>query len=144
MRWVKGTRVGLIALGNATYVPMRFATRRALSALTAAGLVRRPKPSATPPLVEAGTALFNLLLDWDDQRASAMFADNVAPDDPLAERRRAAAALVSRHGALKLARIDAVSRTSGRIVAHSATSEIAISFSLAPVGGVQKYDLPAG
>lgn len=142
MRWVKNTRVGLIALGNSTYAPMRFATRRALAALAAADVVRRPKPSTTSALVEAGAALFNLLTDWDDKRAASVFADNVTPDDSLAERRRVAAALMARQGALKFARVDAVSRTSGRIVAHSATGEVTIAFQLAPVGGVQKYDLP--
>jgi hypothetical protein len=143
MRWVKNTRVGLIALGNATYVPMRFATRRALAALTTAGLVHRPKPVGSPQIVEVGTALFNLLVDWDEKRAGSLFADNVAPDESLAARQRAAAALVSRHGTLKLARIDAEDRSSGRIVAHAATGEVVIPFQIAPVGGVQKYDLPA-
>jgi CubicO group peptidase (beta-lactamase class C family) len=143
MRWVKNTRVGLIALGNSTYAPMRFATRRALAALATAGIVRRPKPAAETALVQTGTALFNLLIDWDDKRAASLFADNVAPDDALAARRRAAAALVARHGSLRLARVEAVSRTTGRIVAHSATGEVVISFQIAPVGGVQKYDLPS-
>ncbi len=142
MRWVKNSRVGLIALGNSTYAPMRFATRRALAALAAAGIVRRPKPPATPVLVEAGSALFGLLVAWDDKRAASVFADNVAPDQPLAARQRAAASLLARHGVLKLARINVEDRTSGRIVAHSATGEITIAFQLAPVGGVQKYDLP--
>ncbi len=142
MRWVKNTRVGLVALGNSTYAPMRFATRRALAALAAAGIVRRPQLSASAVLIEAGTALFNLLVAWDDARATSVFADNVAPDDAFAQRRRAAATLLTRHGALTLARVEAVSRTTGRIVAHSATSEIVISFQIAPVGGVQKYDLP--
>jgi CubicO group peptidase (beta-lactamase class C family) len=142
MRWVKNTRVGLIALGNSTYAPMRFATRRALAALAAAGMVHRPKPPVTPTLVEAGTALFNLLTDWDDKRAASVFSENVMPDEPFAARQRAAAALIARYGTLKLARIDAEDRSSGRIVAHSATSEVTISFQLAPVGGVQKYDLP--
>jgi len=35
-----------------------------------------------------------------------------------------------------------VSRTTGRVVAHSTTGEVAITFQIAPVGGVQKYDLP--
>ena len=142
MRWVKNTRVGLIALGNSTYAPMRFATRRALAALVAAGVVHRPKVSSTPLLVEAGKALFELLTNWDDQRAASLFADNMVPDESLSARQRAAAALVTRHGALTLARIDAEDRSSGRIVAHSATGEVTIAFQLAPVGGVQKYDLP--
>lgn len=141
MRWVKNTRVGLIALGNSTYAPMRFATRRALAALAAAGLVRRPQPSATSALVAAGTALFDLLVAWDDKLAPTVFADNVMPDEPPARRRRRAAALVARHGPLRLARVEATSRTTGRIVAHSATGEIVIGFQIAPVGGVQKYDL---
>jgi len=142
MRWVKNTRIGLIALGNSTYAPMRFATRRALSALSAAELVRRPNTPSTAKLVEAGTALFALFTDWTDSRAASLFADNVAPDVPLARRQHAAAALLARHGALRLARVEAVSRTTGRVVAHSTTGEVAITFQIAPVGGVQKYDLP--
>jgi hypothetical protein len=142
MRWVKNTRVGLIALGNSTYAPMRFATRRALAALAAAGVVRRPKPAPTPALVEAGTALFELLINWNDKQAASVFSDNIAPDEPLAARQRAAAALIARHGSLTLARVDAEDRSSGRIVAHSTTGEVTIAFQLAPVGGVQKYDLP--
>ncbi|QQS13603.1 MAG: beta-lactamase family protein [Rhodospirillales bacterium] len=88
MRWVKGTRLGLIALGNSTYAPMRLATRRALAALAAAGIARRPAITAPPALVQAGTALFALLIDWDAARARALFADNVAPDDKLARRQR--------------------------------------------------------
>lgn len=142
MRWVKNTRIGLIALGNSTYAPMRFATRRALAALAAAAIVRRPGAASMPALVEAGNALFELLINWDDKRAASVFADNVAPDEPLAQRQGAAASLLARHGTLQLARVDAVSRTTGRIVAHSTTGEVVIPFQLAPVGGVQKYDLP--
>jgi CubicO group peptidase (beta-lactamase class C family) len=122
MRWVKGTGVGVVALANITYA------RMALS----------------PDLSEAGTALFDLLVNWTDARADALFADNVAPDDSYADRSRQATQLMARYLGLRLARIEPESLTSGRLIAHGPAREVVIEFSLAPLSGgrVQLYELP--
>ena len=144
MRWVKGTGYGVIALGNTTYAPMATATRRVLDALSAAKVVRKPLLEPPSQLVEAGSALLSLLSHWSDARARTLFADNVGPDEPFEERRRQADEFAAKNGELRLARVEADSAAAGRVVAHSATGEITISFSLAPLLGVhvQKYDLP--
>jgi hypothetical protein len=49
----------------------------------------------------------------------------------------------SNPGTKHLARVEAVSRTTGRLIAHSEKGEVTIAFQIAPVGGVQKYDLPS-
>ena len=110
------------------------------------GVAAIPSPEIGQPsqLVEAGSALLSLLSHWSDARARTLFADNVGPDEPFEERRRQADEFAAKNGELRLARVEADSAAAGRVVAHSATGELTISFSLAPLLGVhvQKYDLP--
>ncbi len=145
MRWVKGLPIGVVALGNITYAPMANTTRRVLDAFSAAKIVTRPSLTADPALESAGRALLELLTNWSDQTADTIFADNVNPDEPFAERRQKAEALVARHGNLTFARVETRSRAAGRLVALSPTGEVLITFSLAPMtaGKIQRYDLPA-
>lgn len=146
MRWVKGTGFGVVALGNATYTPMAAATRRALDALSAAHVVRKPTVAASPTLTQAGASLVELLLHWEgdkaDEQARSLFADNVEPDSPFAERRDNAAAMRAKHGELHLSRIEATSAAAGKAIMHSAQGEVTVTFSLSPLHLIQKYDLP--
>ena len=144
MRWVREGGLGVVGLGNITYAPMANATRRVLDALAAANVVTRPLFAADPALPVAGEALLDLLMRWSDTEASRIFADNVAPDESLVERRARAEALKARHGELSFARVETKSRSAGRVVARSSTAEVVIAFSLAPTAGgkIQKYDLP--
>ena len=108
MRWLPERGVGVVALGNATYAPMSTATLAALDALHHGALLPPVRPRPVPPvLAAAATALVALLDDWDDRRADALFADNVALDDPYERRRADAAALVARLGRLTLAGVSA-------------------------------------
>jgi CubicO group peptidase (beta-lactamase class C family) len=144
MRWVKGTGVGVVALANMTYARMADTTARVLDALHAGGVASGPTIALAPALSTAGLALFELLMNWSDSGAEAVFADNVAPDQSYHERRLAAAALAGRYPGLRLARMEAESHTTGRLVAHGLADEIVIEFSLAPLRGgrVQYYELP--
>jgi CubicO group peptidase (beta-lactamase class C family) len=144
MRWVKGLPIGVVALGNITYAPMANTTRRVLDALSAAKVVTRASLAADPTLESAGRALLSLLTNWSDQTANTLFADNVEPDEPFAERKQKAEALVARHGNLTFARVETRSRAAGRLIALSPTGEVTIGFSLAPLaaGTIQRYDLP--
>ena len=142
MSWVRGTRWGVVALANRTYAPMSHVNRRVLQALAASGLLRRPAALPERIVEEAGTALAGLLAHWSDSAAERLFADNVDLDRPLAERRRDAADLLARFGALELARIEPDDAASGRLILHSDSAELRIPFSLAPNGRLQKYDLP--
>jgi hypothetical protein len=134
---------GVVALANTTYARMAETTTRVLDALVAAKLARRPVVAAPTALVRAGTDLFQLLTNWNDETAAALFADSVAPDEPFAERHRQAAAFFERVGSCRLARVDAETNASGTIVVQSAAAEYAIWFALAPHAGlVQDYGLP--
>jgi hypothetical protein len=144
MRWIRGGSLGVIALANVTYAPMTGTTRRVLDALVAAGIARRPVVSASEELIAAGNALAALVVGWSDAAASALFADNVAPDESFAVRAAQAAAIVSRYGSLRVARVEPESRTSGVVVLQYAAGEVAIDFQLSPSapGRIQYYSLP--
>ena len=102
MRWLPGRRVGVIALANSTYAPMGALTRRMLEVLDANGLVPAAVIPLTPALQQAAGELVALLSNWDDAVADRIFSDNVALDQPYAERAAAAAEL----GSLQVERID--------------------------------------
>jgi CubicO group peptidase (beta-lactamase class C family) len=144
MRWVRSGSVGVIALANVTYAPMTGTTRRVLDALIAAGVASRPVVLASDDLVAAGHALAALLTAWTDLAAAALFADNVQPDESFAVRRESAERLLLRHGTLRVARIEAESRTSAVLVLQHTTGEVAIDFQLSPSapGRIQHYSLP--
>ena len=101
MRWLPGRRVGVIALANSTYAPMGALTRRMLDVLDDHGLVPPAVIPLTPAVQRAAEELVALLSDWDDAVADALFADNVALDQPYAERAAAAAEL----GSLQIERV---------------------------------------
>jgi len=133
MRWLPGRRVGLIALANSTYAPMRGLTNRMLEVLDANGLVPPAVMPLTPDLQRAADELVALLSDWDDAVADRIFADNVALDQPYAQRAAAVAAL----GSLQIERVEAESATSATI--H--TDGRRIEFRLAPIGGIEDYEV---
>ena len=133
MRWLPGRRVGVIALANSTYAPMGALTRRMLDVLDANGLVPAAVIPLTPELQRAAEELVALLSDWDDAVADRIFSDNVALDQPYAERAAAAAEL----GSLPIERIAAESATSATIHAGGRR----IEFRLAPVGGIEDYEV---
>jgi len=141
MRWLPDRAVGVVALANATYSRMGMLTRDALELLHARGaLPPAPRP-APPALARAAAELCALLSDWDDARAAALFADNVALDDPLERRRAAAAVLRARHGPLRVASVTAERATRGEAVLAGERGSVRVSLELAPrpPGRVQGY-----
>ena len=142
MRWLPSQGLGLLALANHTYAPMAVATRAGLDALVEAGLVGPARLSVTDGLRHAAEVLVRLHNEWDDEAATALFADNVFLDDPAPTRRRAAEELVAEHGPFTLARVVAESATSAVAVAHGPHCELHIDFQLTPTvpSLVQTYD----
>jgi CubicO group peptidase (beta-lactamase class C family) len=145
MRWCSGRGVGAIALANTTYAPMSELTMQMLDALHGAGLV----PMSLSPGAESrfdldGVArrLVALLDDWSDAEAVALFADNVALDDPLERRATEARERVTAHGRLRVTEVTATTRAAAtvRVMADDGTAFI-ISLLLAPFGEprVQQY-----
>jgi CubicO group peptidase (beta-lactamase class C family) len=113
MRWHPATGIGVVALGNGTYcntsgvtaqilraaVPASRAYHVALAPSRAADGGGAARPGAPWPETEAARAAVDeLLRNWDDAAADALFTPNVAWDAPYAERRQAIELMKSRIG----------------------------------------------
>jgi len=100
MRWHPASGLGIVALANRTYAPMRdLASTLFDDALAALA----PAPDVAPTLWPATRAALDiaerLLREWDDTLADASFAPNVDLDVPRAVRRAEAARLGADLGA---------------------------------------------
>jgi hypothetical protein len=97
MRWHRATGLGVIALANRTYADPWVVAEQMLGAL-----LRKPRPPsglvpvhgpalnpgrAWPQTLAARDEVMSLLAHWDDASAEALFAENVALDEPFADRR---------------------------------------------------------
>jgi CubicO group peptidase (beta-lactamase class C family) len=143
MRWMPSRGVGVIALANLTYADMAAFTEKAVELLHGADALP-PRYEVHAPLVhDAGAALVGLLASWDDERAGALFADNVLLDDDTAHRRANAAALVARIGGLRLVRVEPDSAATGTAVVEGERGTARISFALSPQHPprLQSYDV---
>lgn len=100
MRWIAERGLGVIALANTTYANMHAACIEALEVLADLDALGHRRPLAAPALDRAAADAAALLHDWEDARADALFADNVAPDEPYERRAAQARGLRSRHGDL--------------------------------------------
>ncbi|HSZ41700.1 MAG TPA: serine hydrolase domain-containing protein [Trebonia sp.] len=121
MRWHPATGVGVVALGNGTYCNTSGLTAQVLRAVVPAsasyhvalapsksaragsgagtGTGAAAQPGGPWPETEAARAAVNeLLRNWDDVAADALFAPNVAWDAPYVERRQAIELMKSRIG----------------------------------------------
>ncbi|HEX9260684.1 MAG TPA: hypothetical protein VF855_14180, partial [Acidimicrobiales bacterium] len=81
------------------------------------------------------------LADWDDERAAALFADNVALDDALPRRATAAATLIARHGSLSFDRAKPSRPTRGEVELAGERGRVRVEMELSPHVPplVQKY-----
>jgi len=145
MLWAVVRGVAVIALANVTYAPMADLTMQLLVELHRHGVLQaEPAPDA-PLLLEASSRLVELLSSWSDETATVLFADNVALDESFDRRSAAARAIVARHGALELVRVEPVTAARGVAVARGTTSgaEVRIDLLLAPLAGgpVQRYSV---
>jgi hypothetical protein len=113
MRWLPGRGVGVIALGNATYVPMSPMARRMLEIVDDHGLIPAEVTRPSAALLDAAQRLALLLSDWTDGSANELFADNVALDESLERRARKAAESTAAHGTLTLDEVAAVTPMRG-------------------------------
>jgi CubicO group peptidase (beta-lactamase class C family) len=146
MRWLPGRGVGVIALGNSTYAPMKMLTRRMLELIDDHGLIPAMAAPSSAALVDAGQRLAELLSNWTDQAADGLFADNVALDESFARRARSAADLVATHGPLILVDVAAENPVCGRAtMQHDDGTEVKIDFDLSPLvpPRVQFYEVVA-
>ncbi len=141
MRWFSGRGTGAIALANTTYAPMSALTMEMLVALHSDDEVSAPPSNRSLTLGTRAHELVALLNDWDDDRARALFADNVEPDDAFPRRAAAAGALVARYGPFELAALNPTSTTSGTVDVRGDRGSFRVHLELAPLAGgpVQYY-----
>lgn len=147
MRWVPGLGVGVIALGNATYVPMRLMARRMLEIVDEHGLVPRAQVAPSAALLDAAHRLAVLLSDWTESVAEQLFADNVALDDSFEARARRATDLVNAHGTLTVEGVMTDTPVRGQAtMRHADGTECRIDLELSPLipPRVQFYEVVAG
>lgn len=147
MRWLPGRGIGVIALANSTYAPMKMLTRRMLEIVDDHGLIPAVSQRPSAALLSAAHQLALLLSDWTDAAADAVFADNVALDESLDRRARRAAELVADHGTLTLVGVEAETAVSGRAtMRHADGTELQIDLDLSPVvpPRVQFYEVVDG
>jgi CubicO group peptidase (beta-lactamase class C family) len=138
MQW-RGGRGGVVLLANVTYAPMTTAGAVALDALEFHRYLA-PRVTAVPAeLQSTGEAFAALLNEWSDDRANALFADNVFPDRSASERRAHIAARLQTP--LTLVTVDARSASSATMALRSGTSIVKVDFELAPIGPprIQSY-----
>lgn len=101
MRWAPDYGVGIIALANLTYAPMRLAASEAFDALLAQSQLR-PRPVRPAPALQCAQADVNrLLAEWDDALADQLFANNFFLDEPRPRWQARLAALCAQLGELR-------------------------------------------
>lgn len=143
MRWFAGRGIGVIALSNTFYAPMSDLTMRLLAALHEHGEVPAPAACVAPAWESAAQRLVDLLNDWDDAAATALFEDNVALDESFERRRSQAAALVATHGRLQIRATRPTSAANGDFDVHGTGKGFRIYMELSPFPGapVSVYEI---
>jgi len=147
MRWLPDSGVGVVALGNGTYVPMSIMTRRILELLDEHGLVPVATTHASTALLDAAQRLAALLSDWTDNGAGELFADNVALDESFQRRAQQAVELSRMHGSLSVESITAVTPMRGRAtLRHADGTERLFDIELSPLNPprLQLYEVASG
>jgi CubicO group peptidase (beta-lactamase class C family) len=133
MRWLPGRSVGVIALGNATYVPMSKMARRMLEIVDDHGLVPAAALRPSAHLLSVANRLALLLSNWTDSAANDLFADNVDLDESLPRRASQAADWTAAHGALALETVAPVTAMRGRaVMRHADGTELQFDLELSP------------
>jgi CubicO group peptidase (beta-lactamase class C family) len=98
MRWHPASGLGVVILGNRTYLPALKVGERMLRALVRAEVAPSRMLRSAPALERARDAAERLLDSWDEDLAASTFSMNVALDEPLEMRRAQAERLRELHG----------------------------------------------
>jgi CubicO group peptidase (beta-lactamase class C family) len=143
MRWSIDRGVGVIALGNVTYAPMAALTRELFDTLEDSGVLPQLIPLSSEMLSIAANKLVDLLFEWDDDVADALFADNVFLDNERHRRRDEAALFRTACGPVVARTLGVDAATNGTMVLQcelgAARVELQLSAEVPPL--VQWYEL---
>jgi CubicO group peptidase (beta-lactamase class C family) len=144
MRWLPDRGVGVVALANRTYAPMTLATIETLELLDNRGALPLPAPTPTShALITASAGLGILLNAWDDERANALFADNVFLDENRETRRQQASMLRAACGELRVSSIEAESSTRATVTYVGDLGCVQVKIMLSPQreARIQQYSV---
>jgi hypothetical protein len=148
MRWLPGRRLGVVALGNATYAPMDRATLGAVELLNESGdLPPPPIVHHSTDLEDAGNHLLALFNDWNDELATEAFGLNVPLDEDFARRRKSLEDVRSRFGPFEAMTLKPASATRASFTLRGSKGEVSGSFLLTPESParIQAYEIdPVG
>ena len=140
MRWLPGRRLGVVALSNVTYAPMTELACHLFDRLHEQGVVPPMRRPVTDAVRGAAERLVELLNQWNDTAADALFTDNVACDDSYERRRAAVASLVP----LALERITPINDARGKAVCTAGDGRsvtVTLVLGTALPARIQDYDL---
>ncbi len=89
MAWHPATGLGIVALGNHRYAPMRPIGAEVLAMLVRADAVPRRRVAPLPAVAALRPTVEGLIARWDDAVADRVFAMNMDLDEPREARREA-------------------------------------------------------
>jgi CubicO group peptidase (beta-lactamase class C family) len=146
MRWLPDHGVGVFAMANLTYADAASLTRAAMTALYDTGALKSRAALPSPELVRMTESVTDLLVDWKDDRARAIAADNLFLDESLEERRSSITKLRSGLGSCKRGQLDAENALRGRFRIDCEAGWLNVELTLAPVQPprVQFLEVSAG
>jgi CubicO group peptidase (beta-lactamase class C family) len=98
MQWLPEYGIGLIAFGNRTYTRWGPPFLAALTELNETGALKAREAIPAKALVDARARVTKLILDWDDDLARSIAAQNLFLDRSIDRRRADIAALRARSG----------------------------------------------
>ena len=126
------TGIGLFAFANVTYADADRPTFDAAVALHAAGLWKRRARRVSPALADAAAAIVRAYAAGKLETAKPLFAVNLLPDEPIADRNAALTALKARLGDGALARIEPQHDLAGRFIMTCEKGTLAGAITLTP------------
>ncbi len=101
MTWLPEYGLGVIGMVNLTYTSARAAANEAVLRLVKTAGLEPRQPMPSPALLEARDSVNRLLVNWDDELAESIAADNLFLDQSMDRRRGTIEALGQEHGACR-------------------------------------------
>ena len=146
MAWLPEHGVGAFAMAGLTYMAPADMLREMLESLERAGGLKPREATPAPALQTMVTAVAGLVTNWSDERAQAIAADNLFPDESLERRRKAILALREGLGSCETGAIRAENALRGRFRIRCERGWLDVELTLAPTSPplVQHLEVSGG
>jgi hypothetical protein len=133
MRWLPEYGVGIIALANLTYTGWSPVVDEAFQVLARTGALQPRLPQPSPALLRAREAVSRLIVQWDDELAERVAANNLFLDRSKERRRRELEDLRRDHGVCRPAgAFDVENALRGEWTMSCERGALRVSITLAP------------